>query len=257
MRWPRALPPTIARASKPHARPAFSASWRISMLKSSCARRCTSRISAAVTQRTAEYFRCGNPPGSGLTDISTSQANRFASESTARLRLASRRSLAAVSCGHAGRNAASRAELARDREESRGNSSNDVIEDLVHHVLVEDPLVAVRLQVELEAAQLDAAEVRRVADDDRPEIRLPGHRADARELRCGEFDLVVAFGELVFERIDRSIGFECVLGHNVSVRRPGEPCNRDRPGTAGTSREGGQGLAWRRCCGSPRSCRRR
>src|SRR5690242_21698546 len=66
-------------------------------------------------------------------------------------------------------------------------------------MLVEDPAIAKLEEVELQALQLQASRVGDILDDDRAEIGLAGLRADGRELRVGDLDLVVAARELVGE----------------------------------------------------------
>ena len=84
------------------------------------------------------------------------------------------------------------------------HGAHQVVEDHVHDVLVEDPLVPEGLDVELQALQLDAHPVRHVEDLDRAEVGLPRLRADGRELGAAVADEVVAAGVTVGEDLELS-----------------------------------------------------
>ena len=79
---------------------------------------------------------------------------------------------------------------------------DEIVEDHVGHVLVEDPPVAERDEVELQALQLYAEAVGDVGDPDRPEVGLAGLRAHGRELRAGMDDRVVTAGMAVGEGLE-------------------------------------------------------
>src|SRR5262249_43279376 len=72
--------------------------------------------------------------------------------------------------------------------------ADEVGEDPVGDVLVEGALVAVGPHVELQGLQLDEPAVGHVPNPDGREVRLTGHRADARELGHYVVDLVVPVG---------------------------------------------------------------
>src|SRR5437763_16816003 len=84
-------------------------------------------------------------------------------------------------------------EIADHGHPSRLTRGNEVVEDLIGHVLVEDAAVSELDHVVLERFQLDAARVGRVGDPDFPEIGQPGLGTHRRELRTIDGDLVVAF----------------------------------------------------------------
>src|SRR5438477_8292371 len=79
-------------------------------------------------------------------------------------------------------------------DEARVERANQIVGDAVGDRLVKCALIAIRPEVQLQRLELDAFFIGNVADADRGEVRLPGHRADAGELRRFEVDLVVAFG---------------------------------------------------------------
>ena len=81
------------------------------------------------------------------------------------------------------------------------HAGDAVLEDPVDGVLVEDPDVAVRDDVELQRLELQAEPVGHVADRQVPEIRQPRLRADRVVLRDLDGDLVV--GILVRPGLDR------------------------------------------------------
>src|SRR5690349_7064357 len=86
----------------------------------------------------------------------------------------------------AGRPAAD-GELADHGHLPRFEYVDQVVEDRVHHRLVEDALVAEGEEVKFQALHLDAPAVGHVRDGDGSKVRLAGHRADAGEL--GEDEL--------------------------------------------------------------------
>ena len=108
--------------------------------------------------------------------------------------------------------AAAGAEGGFDFQEGRFDHGDEVVEDRVRDVLVEDSLVAVTLQVVLQALELDALFVGRIRDRDSAEVGLASFGADRGELRGLDFDLVIAVGELILE------GFKEVarIGHRAA-----------------------------------------
>jgi len=94
-------------------------------------------------------------------------------------------------------------------------SGDEVFENDVDDVLVEDLHVAKRIDVKLQTLQLDTALVRHVGDADFTEVRQARLRADRRELRVADGDLVIAAGLGVGESLERhlqkSVAFMRVL----------------------------------------------
>src|SRR4051812_33815951 len=91
----------------------------------------------------------------------------------------------------------------------------EVVEDPVGDRLMKRPLVAVGPNVELERLQLHAQPVGDVVERERGEIGLPGHGADAGELRNLHVDPVVALGRRVGKRFQRLAG---TRGHRIDLR---------------------------------------
>ena len=92
----------------------------------------------------------------------------------------------------------------RDEREPTGREGGDhVIDDAVGHVLVEDPFVAERLQVQFEAFELDADAIGHVAEREGAEIGLAGLGTDRRELRADDLDRVVPIGKQSRERLEQ------------------------------------------------------
>src|SRR5262245_17851535 len=80
--------------------------------------------------------------------------------------------------------AAADPEITHHGHAARPDRGHQVVEDAVGDVLVEVSLVAERPEVELQRLQLDAQARRDVLDADGREVRLPGPRAQAGELRA-------------------------------------------------------------------------
>src|SRR5204863_262146 len=76
-----------------------------------------------------------------------------------------------------------------DGERRRVERRDEVVPDAAGGVLVEDPELAVGLEVQLEALGLDDGLGRPVADLDGGPVRLPRDRAPAGELAAVEHDL--------------------------------------------------------------------
>src|SRR5487761_2076772 len=155
-----------------------------------------SRICAALTADAPLARRCGNPPGSNLTDMQartrdwTYRTGRDACNPppwTDRTRVYA----PVVTSGTASfagpgersrdtrRDPPTRVEVASDGRQLRSDSSDHIVEDRVDEVFVEYPPVAERLQVILEAPQFDATPAGCIGERDCPEVRLACHRADA------------------------------------------------------------------------------
>jgi hypothetical protein len=81
-------------------------------------------------------------------------------------------------------------------------------------VLVEDALLAERLEVELQALGLDGAAARPVPDHDLRPVGLAGDRAAAGELAAAQRDLLGRVVDL--ERL------ELPLGHGLRIAQLGE-----------------------------------
>jgi len=92
------------------------------------------------------------------------------------------------------RGAAADVEFSDDRHPPRPHHFHQVVEDRVHHRFVKDPFVAEGEEIELQAFHLYAVPIGDVTNGDGREIRLPGHGAQAGELRRLERDLVIALG---------------------------------------------------------------
>src|SRR5690349_2587226 len=115
-----------------------------------------------------------------------------------------------------GRDPTPHPEPAGDPERSRGHRGHQVVANAVGHSLVERAFIAIAPQVQLEALELDAQLIGHVVDQDRCEIRLPGHRAQARELGALELDMVVAPRPGVCERLQL---FARPRGHRRYIAR--------------------------------------
>jgi hypothetical protein len=94
-------------------------------------------------------------------------------------------------------------EVAFDVDLQRIAGSDEVFEDDVDYVLVKDLHVSKRVDVKLQALQLDAALVGNVSDADGGEVGKIRERADRGELRDLEIDRDLTAGELVRERVER------------------------------------------------------
>lgn len=71
-------------------------------------------------------------------------------------------------------------------------------------MLVENSLIAKRLQIELEALQFDAQSIGDIPKRQASEVRLSRLRADRRKLRTDDLDLIVTIGKLIFERLQQA-----------------------------------------------------
>lgn len=96
-------------------------------------------------------------------------------------------------------NAAARCELAPHLNVFRVHQLDQVIHDDVDAILMEVAVVAEAEQIQLERFAFHHFDIGNVADVNRREIRLAGHRAEARELGAVEFDKVIAVRMLVVE----------------------------------------------------------
>src|SRR4051812_1593236 len=76
---------------------------------------------------------------------------------------------------------------------------HEIIENDVHDVLVEDPAIAILIDVELEALQLHAPVARNVLDEHRGEIRKARGRTDTGELRARKLHGVAADLDSILE----------------------------------------------------------
>src|SRR6516165_10305227 len=97
-----------------------------------------------------------------------------------------------VVAAHGGGDAAARREGADDAAPLRGARRDEVVEQAVDDGLVERPLRAVALEVELERLQLDAGRRGGVGEGDGAEVGLAGLGAEAGELGADDLDGVVA-----------------------------------------------------------------
>ncbi len=69
---------------------------------------------------------------------------------------------------------------------------DEIIQDAVGHLFVEDPLIAIALQVQLQRLQFHTDFVRCVGEHQRAVIRLASLGADARELWANDLDAVIS-----------------------------------------------------------------
>src|SRR5262249_3977432 len=90
------------------------------------------------------------------------------------------------------RDAAADVERGIDTGAARADRRHQIVQDAVGDRFVERALVAVRPEIELPGFELDAERVGHVFDADSGEVRLPGLRAEAGELRAVEADDVIA-----------------------------------------------------------------
>ena len=67
---------------------------------------------------------------------------------------------------------------------------NYITQDAVYSVLVKDPEISIRGEVSLQGFQFEAELIRPIADRDRAEVRQAGLRADRREFRHGDCNVV-------------------------------------------------------------------
>src|SRR5215467_5853180 len=101
-----------------------------------------------------------------------------------------------------GKDPAAHVEAGREAQVTRPDRGVQVIGDLVGHRLVKSPAVAERPDIELERFELDALAVGHVLQIERREVRLPGARAQAGELRDVHADRVVALDFGVGESLE-------------------------------------------------------
>ena len=107
---------------------------------------------------------------------------------------------------HSGGDPAAHVELCLQAHVARLGGAHEIVEDFVGHRLVKGAFVAVRPNVKLERFQLDAQAVRDVVERERGEIRLPGHRAETRELRDLHVDPVIALRRGIGESLEPLAG---------------------------------------------------
>src|SRR6478609_2383911 len=127
----------------------------------------------------------------------------------------------AVLGNHAGVDAATHAEARLELHVARLRRGRQVVEDAVGDGLVESAFVAERPDVELERFQLNALAIGNVVEHQRGEVGLPGHRAQAGELRDLHVDPVVAPRRRIGE------GFETLAGTFFLHGKPGEASGAD------------------------------
>lgn len=101
-----------------------------------------------------------------------------------------------------GAHSAARVPVGGDLHPAGTERVDELVEDPVRDGFVEDALLAERLEVELQALELDAQLLRGVLDGDRAEIRLAGHGAAAGEFRRDVRDDVVAAGVRIGEHFE-------------------------------------------------------
>lgn len=111
--------------------------------------------------------------------------------------------------------------------------SEDVIDGVVHNVLVEDPHVAVRGEILFQALELQAELIGVVANEDRSEIGQAGLRAYGGEFRDLELDAVVPIGVDIREDVDRGEAelADVVLSAVSETRNATFPASASPPGS--------------------------
>ncbi len=106
----------------------------------------------------------------------------------------------------------------------RGLQGRDkVVQNRIDHRFVENPFIPIREEIELQTLHFDARLVWNVPNRDRRKVRLTRDRADARELRKHEFDLIIALGPRIRERFEdrRRLG-DLTFGQDRLAARVGE-----------------------------------
>jgi hypothetical protein len=88
---------------------------------------------------------------------------------------------------------AAHVEIADYRHGPRMTGLNQIIENAIDDGFVEGSFFPKRPEIELEGFELDTQLIRHVANPDGRKVRLPGARADARELRAFHADFVIPF----------------------------------------------------------------
>lgn len=124
-----------------------------------------------------------------------------------------------------GEYAAAHVELGGQAHEARRGGGDQVVENAIGDGFVESALVAVGPNVELETLQFDAGLVRDVIENQRREIGLAGHRAQAGEFRNLHVNVKVAVDRRIgkgFEGSRRLAGHAQIHrnGVNVIIRPP-------------------------------------
>src|SRR5437879_9205726 len=84
---------------------------------------------------------------------------------------------------HARENSSAHVKPGSEAEEARCEQGDQVVADTVCDGFVESPFVAKGPDIELQALQFHAFSVRDIVEEQRREVRLPGPRAQADELR--------------------------------------------------------------------------
>src|SRR5712692_11823449 len=88
-------------------------------------------------------------------------------------------------------------------------AADQVVENAVRNIFVKDAFVAEAPQVQLQALQLEDPGAWYIGDGEGREVRLRGHRADAREFGAHALNLIVPIGmrvrddDQVFRRLRR------------------------------------------------------
>jgi hypothetical protein len=108
-----------------------------------------------------------------------------------------------VASDDARRHPAADVEVAFHLQPARRAVGDQLLEHLVHDLLLQDRAGAEAGQVVAQRPELEQPVARDVADRDRPEVGAAGERTDRRELRVAELDLVGALREAVRQRLDQ------------------------------------------------------
>src|SRR2546428_6447322 len=122
--------------------------------------------------------------------------------------------------GYRAGRAASDGELPDHRHVPRLEHRHQIVQDLIRHRLVKNPLVSIRKIIELEALHLHAQFVGHVTNGDRREIRLAGDGTEAGEFGEDEFDGVIAVFAWIGEGFEDRAGIgELLIGEDRKSTR--------------------------------------
>ncbi len=96
---------------------------------------------------------------------------------------------------------AARTPPAFQRDTTRLDYRNEVIENSIGHVFVEDSFVSKLLQIQLEALQFYAFRVRHVTEDERSKVRLSRLGTHRGKLRAFDLNVILSIRERVVEAL--------------------------------------------------------
>jgi len=110
---------------------------------------------------------------------------------------------------HDCRNAAAWRKRRGERDLSRAETADKIVENLIRHAFVKNALVAELLQVQFEAFEFNAPLVRDVAERERPEVGLTGFRTDRCEFGTHNFDDVIPVRCWIWKDFKQFINGRC------------------------------------------------